>query len=83
MRTKIPIQSCWLLLSLVFAGGCSHTAKSYLQSAKKYFDSGKYEDAIILYKKAIQKDPKSGEAYYRMALADLKLGKIPARSQMR
>jgi tetratricopeptide (TPR) repeat protein len=48
-----------------------------MQSAKKYFDSGKYDDAIILYKKAIQKDPKSGEAYYRLALADLKIGKIP------
>ena len=48
-----------------------------MQSAKKYFDSGKYDDAIILYKKAIQKEPKSGEAYYRLALADLKLGKIP------
>jgi tetratricopeptide (TPR) repeat protein len=48
-----------------------------MQSAKKYFDSGKYDDAIILYKKAIQKEPKSGEAYYRLALADLKIGKIP------
>ena len=62
---------------MLFAGGCSRSAKSYLQSGKKYFDAGKYEDAIILYKKAIQKEPKSGEAYYRMALADLKLRKIP------
>lgn len=62
---------------LVFSSACSRSAKSYMQSGKKYFDSGKYEDAIILYKKAIQKEPKSGEAYYRLALADLKLGKIP------
>ncbi|MGD0297857.1 MAG: tetratricopeptide repeat protein [Bryobacteraceae bacterium] len=59
------------------AGGCSRSAKSYLQSAKKYFDAGKYDDAIILCRKAIQKDPKSGEAYYRLALAELKVGKIP------
>ncbi len=77
IRTKIPIRYCWLVLSLLLAGGCSHSVKSYLQSAKKYFDAGKYEDAIILYKKAIQKEPKSGEAFYRLALADLKLGKIP------
>jgi len=64
-------------LLLVFSSACSRSAKSYMQSGKKYFDSGKYEDAIILYKKAIQKEPKSGEAYYRLALADLKLGKIP------
>jgi tetratricopeptide (TPR) repeat protein len=66
-----------LALFLLFAGGCSRSAKSYLQSGQKYFDAGKYEDAIILYKKAIQKEPKSGEAYYRLALADLKLRKIP------
>ena len=47
-----------------------------MQAGKKYFDAGKYEDAVILYRKAIQRDPKSGEAYYRLALADLKLGKI-------
>ena len=77
MQTKMPIRYCWLVVSLLLLIGCSHSAKSYLESGKKYFDSGKYEDAIILYKKAIQKEPKSGEAYYRMALADLKLGKIP------
>jgi tetratricopeptide (TPR) repeat protein len=80
MQTKTPlfrIRYGWLLLVLLFAGGCSRSAKSYLQSGKKYFDAGKYEDAVILYKKAIQKEPKSGEAYYRLALTELKLGKIP------
>lgn len=47
-----------------------------MDSAKKYFDNGKYADAVILYKKAIQKDPKSGEAYYHLALAEIKLGKL-------
>ena len=77
MQPRIPLRYCWLVLFLLFAGGCSRSAKSYLQSGKKYFDAGKYDDAIILYKKAIQKEPKSGEAYYRLALAELKLRKIP------
>lgn len=72
-----PLRYCSLVVLLLFAGGCSRSAKSYLQSGKKYFDAGKYNDAIILYRKAIQKEPKSGEAYYRLALAELKLGKIP------
>ena len=75
MRTNITLRYSWLLLLVLFAGGCSHSAKDYLQSAKKYFDAGKYDDAILLYRKAIQKEPKSGEAYYRLALADLKIGK--------
>jgi tetratricopeptide (TPR) repeat protein len=77
MQTKMTLRYGWIVVSLLLASGCSRSAKSYLQSAKKYFDGGKYEDAIILYKKAIQKEPKSGEAYYRLALADLKLGKVP------
>ncbi len=81
MPTKMPIRYCWIVVSLLLVSGCSHSAKSYLQSGKKYFDAGKYEDAIILYKKAIQKEPKSGEAYYRMALAYLKIPKIPEAYQ--
>src|SRR5271170_5664867 len=77
MRPKMPLRYCCLVLLLLFAGGCSRSAKSYMDSGKKYFDAGKYDDAIIMYKKAIQKEPKSGDAYYRLALAQLKAGKIP------
>src|SRR6202049_2503408 len=55
MQTKMLLRYGWIVVSLLLASGCSRNAKSYLQSAKKYFDAGKYEDAIILYKKAIQK----------------------------
>ncbi len=77
MQPKTLLRFCWLVLLVIFSNACSRSAKSYLESGKKYFDSGKYDDAIILYRKAIQKEPKSGEAYYRLALANLKLGKIP------
>lgn len=79
MQNKtLLLRYCWLVPFLLFAAACSRDAKSYIQSGKKYFDAGKYDDAIIMYKKAIQKDPKSGEAYYRLALAELKQGdKIP------
>lgn len=65
-----------ILVLLAIAAGCYHSAKSYMESAKKKFEAGKYDDAIILYKKAIQKEPKSGEAFYRLALAELKLGRL-------
>ncbi len=41
-----------------------------------FYAAGKYEDAIINYKKAIQRDPKFGEGYYRLGLAELKTGNI-------
>ena len=42
-------------------------------SGNKYFQNGKYKEASILYRRALQFDPKSGEAYYRLGLVDLAL----------
>lgn len=71
---------CLVWISLL-AVSCSRSATGYIQAGQKYFDAGKYDDAIINYRKALQKDPKSGEAYYRLALADLKKSNIPEAYQ--
>ena len=47
-----------------------------VETGNKYFDSGKYKEASIIYRKAIQKDPRYGEAYYRLGLNELKLGRF-------
>ena len=44
-----------------------------IASGNKYFQNGKYKEASILYRRALQFDPKSGEAYYRLGLVDLTL----------
>src|SRR5579864_6887014 len=44
-----------------------------VRSGNKYFQNGKYKEASILYRRALQFDPKSGEAYYRLGLVDLAL----------
>ncbi len=36
--------------------------KEYFDSGNKYFDQGKYKEAIVEYRNAIQQDPKFGEA---------------------
>ena len=41
----------------------------YITRGNQLFASGKYEDAVLNYRNAIKKDPKSGEAFYRLALA--------------
>jgi len=48
--------------------------KKYLDSGDKYFDKGLYRQAQIMYKRALSKDPKYGEAYYKLAMTSLKLG---------
>ena len=51
------------------------TKRGYVEKGNSLFDHGKYEDASINYRNAIQKDPNYGEAYYRLGLAAIKLDK--------
>ena len=47
-----------------------------LESGNKYYDRGKYREASIMYRNSIKADPKFGEAYYHLALVELKLQHI-------
>jgi tetratricopeptide (TPR) repeat protein len=49
-------------------------AQRQLDNANKFFAKGKYKEAKIMYQRALQKDLRFGEAYYRLALTWLKLG---------
>ena len=42
-------------------------------SGNKYYQTGRYKEASILYRRALQFDPKSSEAYYRLGLVQLAL----------
>src|SRR5882724_6948429 len=69
-----PILLCLLLLAA--GASCSRDPNviklRYLNNGNKYFEKGKYKEASIMYRTALQKDAKFGEAYYRLALTDLK-----------
>src|SRR5438094_6132143 len=71
-----PILFCFVLLAL--GASCSRDPNvikaRYLVNGNKYFEKGKYKEASIMYRTALQKDAKFGEAYYRLALSDLKVG---------
>lgn len=68
------------LVFLLVLSGCSmnpeRTKAKLLRSGNSYFKNGKYREAAILYSKAIQEDRRFGEAYYRLALAELKIGRV-------
>ncbi len=49
----------------------------YLESGNRYFDRGKYKEARIMYKDALQKDLRYGPAYYKLGLTAEKLGSLP------
>jgi tetratricopeptide (TPR) repeat protein len=67
------------VLSLVSAAlivSCRQSPQTYVAKGNTFYDAGKYDDAIINYKKAIQRDAKFGEGYYRLGMAELKTGKV-------
>jgi len=70
------------LLALVSCSRDPNVAKKhYLDNGNKYFSNGKYKEAVIMYRNALQKDLRYGPAHYRLALTYLKLGQVPASVQ--
>ncbi len=68
----------WIFLSFLLAlAACSRDpkvqAQKYLENGNKFFARDKFKEAVIMYQRALQKDLRFGEAYYRLGLADLKL----------
>jgi len=72
-------RTVFLTIPLVLSAGllvsCRQSPQQYVDKGNTFFTAGKYDDAIINYKKAVQRDPKFGEGYYRLGLAELKTGK--------
>jgi tetratricopeptide (TPR) repeat protein len=73
---------------LLFMASCSRDPKAqaqrYTDTGNTFFNKGKYKEAAIMYRKALQKDLRFGEAYYRLGLTELKLGSYGgAASQLR
>src|SRR5579863_6894196 len=67
-----------LPLALLVLAGCTRDPKAqaqrYLDNGNKFFSKAKYKEASIMYRRALQKDMRFGEAYYQLGLTDLKLG---------
>jgi tetratricopeptide (TPR) repeat protein len=73
----------WLsivLISVLGLASCSRdpnfVKKRYLDRGNVYFERGKYKEAAIMYKDALQKDQRYGPAHYKLALTYLKEGQL-------
>lgn len=62
-----------VIVASLALSGCK-TKQDYLTAGNKLFEAGKYSDASLNYRKAIQKDPQFGDAHYRLGLVALKQG---------
>jgi tetratricopeptide (TPR) repeat protein len=72
------------MLCLVLLAACNRdprvVSKKYVDSGNKYFDKGKYKEASILYRRALTKDMRYADAWYRLGLTNLKL-RIPGEAR--
>lgn len=66
-----------VLIALIGGSACSRdpdvAKRRYLESGNRYFDRGKYKEASMMYRNALKKDPRYGDAYYRLGLTLLKV----------
>src|SRR5881396_505419 len=66
-----------VLAALLGTVSCSRdpnvVKKRYLDSGNKYFEKGRYKEAVIQYKNALKRDGKYGAAHYKLAITAIRL----------
>src|SRR5271166_3739396 len=75
----------WAVLAAVLlSGSCGLTARRAFERGTRLYEQGKFAEASIEFRSAIQKDPNFGEAYLKLGLTELKQSKsIPAADALR
>ena len=72
----------FFLLAALLLGACGFDPavmrQRYVKSGNKYFERGRFKEAALLYRHALDEDMRYGEAWYRMGLVNLKLGQDDA-----
>ena len=81
MKPARLLRALLAVLLAVWLAGCNTdpkvASKRYVANGNKYFSRGQYKEASILYRRALSKDLRSPEAWYRLGLVNAKLGDLP------
>lgn len=65
-----------LLLAVACNTDPRAASQRLVENGNKFYNKDKFKEASIMYRRAIGKDAKNGEAYYRLGLTALKLGSL-------
>src|SRR5215471_10920501 len=76
---RVRVSPLMMVLLLLFAG-CSRNAQQLLKSGQKYISEGKYKEASIELRNAVQTDPQLAEAHYQLAITYAALAQLGASS---
>ncbi len=74
MKPSAVVCTALLFLSVACTRDPDVIKRRYVETGNKYFERGKYKEASIMYRSALRKDARYGEAYYRLGLTYLKTG---------
>ncbi len=76
----IRVRLCPVAPLLLLMAGCNTdprvVSKKYVDNGNKYFNRGKYKEASIMYRRALGKDKRFADAWYRLGLTDMKLVRL-------
>jgi tetratricopeptide (TPR) repeat protein len=79
-KSRLMKRSCVfvaVLTAIISVVGCNTdpdaAKKKYVERGNAYAEKGKYKEALIMYRNALKKDSKYGEAYYRAGLVELRV----------
>ena len=78
------VRSLGAALCLIMLAACNRdprvVSRKYVDSGNKYFEKGKYKEASIMYRRALTKDMRYADAWYRLGLTNLKL-RLPGEAR--
>src|SRR3984893_11098144 len=73
-RLPLPLVIPLLFLLTACTTDPKAASKKYVDNGNKYFSRGKYKEASIMYRRALAKDARYGEAWSRLGLVNSELG---------
>ncbi|MGA2880795.1 MAG: tetratricopeptide repeat protein [Bryobacteraceae bacterium] len=77
MKTTHFLCATLLILLAACSADPKAAGKRYVANGNKYFVRGQYKEASILYRRALAKDLRSPDAWYRLGLVNARLGELP------
>src|SRR3990170_6272826 len=67
---------CILMITVTACSSPEEKKVKHMDRGLKYYNEGKYNEAIIEYKNAVQIAPKDSEGHYRLGLALIRSGRV-------
>ncbi len=76
MRSILSRPSLYVFSFLILLSSCKRTPEDYFSKANQQFEQGRYDEASINYRLAIQKNPQFVAAYNKLGMSEYAQGRV-------